>query len=87
VDVIREELEDAEFSEISFTTMEKTSVAPSPRHPAIAYCEGTPLRNEIEIRDGSRLPRITDKTADAIAERFGDGPVTGKIQSHIVTAQ
>jgi hypothetical protein len=55
-------------------------------HPAIAYCQGTPLRNEIEARDASRLDDVTDRASEAIAARFGDGPVTAKIRAHVVTA-
>jgi SAM-dependent methyltransferase len=54
---------------------------------AIAYCQGTPLRNEIEARDASGLSKATDIAAEAIAERFGWGPVDGKIQAHIVTVE
>ena len=55
------------------------------RIPAIAYCQGTPLRNEIEARDaaGARARRPRPAAA-AIAERFGSGPVDGKIQAHVV---
>src|SRR5262249_60326698 len=53
--------------------------------PAIAYCQGTPLRNEIEARDASRLAEATDVAAAAIARRFGRGAVDGKIQAHIIT--
>jgi len=63
------------------------SRAPSPRVPAIAYCQGTPLRNEIEARAKSRLGEATDIAAEAIARRFGPGPVDGKIQAHIVTVE
>jgi len=63
------------------------SQATSPRIPAIAYCQGTPLRNEIEARDKSRLGEATDIAAEAIAQRFGPGPVDGKIQAHVVTAE
>ena len=58
-----------------------------PAVPAIAYCQGTPLRNEIEARDASRLGEATDIAAEAIAQRFGRGPVDGKIQAHIVTIE
>ena len=37
------------------------SKASSPRDPAIAYCQGTPLRNEIEARDASRLEDATKR--------------------------
>ena len=63
------------------------SRAKSPREPAIAYCQGTPLRNEIETRDAARLGEATDVAAQAIAKRFGRGPVDGKIQAHIVTIE
>jgi ubiquinone/menaquinone biosynthesis C-methylase UbiE len=86
VELIREELTRAGFSRISITTHEETSVAPSPRDPAVAYCQGTPLRNEIEARDPARLGQVTDRAAEAIAARFGPGPVAGKIRGHIVTA-
>src|SRR6266852_1076106 len=48
VEKIRAELTAAGFKEISIATVEGKSRASSPREPAIAYCEGTPLRNEIE---------------------------------------
>ena len=49
------------------STVAPRSRAPSPRHPAIAYCQGTPLRNEIEARDPARLGEATDVAAEAIA--------------------
>jgi SAM-dependent methyltransferase len=66
------------------TTVAARSRANSARLPAIAYCQGTPLRNEIEARDASRLDEATDVAAEAIAQRFGRGSVDGKIQAHIV---
>ena len=70
-----------------FDTVAARSRAPSARVPAIAYCQGTPLRNEIEARDASRLGEATDIAAEAIAQRFGRGAVDGKIQAHIVTIE
>ena len=68
-------------------TVAARSRATSFRIPAIAYCQGTPLRNEIESRDAARLGEATDIAAEAIAKRFGRGPVDGKIQAHIVTIE
>ena len=68
-------------------TVARRSMAASPRIPALAYCEGTPLRNEIEARDRSRLGEATDLAAAAIAERFGPGAVDSKIQAHVVTVE
>jgi SAM-dependent methyltransferase len=69
------------------STIAARSKASSPQIPAIAYCQGTPLRNEIEARDKSRLGQATDIAAEAISERFGPGPVDGKIQAHVVTVE
>lgn len=68
-----------------FDTITARSRAASSQIPAIAYCQGTPLRNEIEARDASRLGEATDAAAEAIGKRFGTGAVDGKIQAHIVT--
>ena len=65
-------------------TLAKRSRAASPRAPALAYCQGTPLRNEIEARDAQGLAASTDHVTRAIARRFGNGAVDGKIQAHIV---
>ena len=70
----------------SIDAMDSQSRAPSPRHPAVAYCQGTPLRNEIEARDASRLDEATSNAADAIARRFGNGAVEGRIRAFVVTA-
>ena len=67
------------------TTVAARSRAQSPRVPAIAYCQGTPLRNEIEARDASRLGEATDIAAGAVAKRFGREAVEAKIQAHVVT--
>jgi len=85
-ETIRRDLANGGFSaspEIS--TLAARSRAESFRIPAIAYCQGTPLRNEIEARDASRLGDATDIAAEAIAQRFGRGAVDGKIQAYIVS--
>lgn len=66
-------------------TLAARSRADSHKTPAIAYCQGTPLRNEIEARDATRLDDATEAAAEAIAQRFGRGPVDGRIQAHIVS--
>ncbi len=69
------------------TTLAARSKAKSCQSPAIAFCQVTPLRNEIKARDASRLGEATDVAAKAIGERFGRGAVDGKIQAHIVTIE
>jgi SAM-dependent methyltransferase len=68
-------------------TVAARSRAESARIPAVAYCQGTPLRNEIEARNAARLGEATDVAAQAITRRFGDGAVDGKIQAHVVSVE
>jgi SAM-dependent methyltransferase len=72
---------------LEVTTVAARSRAASSRVPAIGYCMGTPLRNEIEARDASLLGEATDTAAEAIALRFGRGIVDAKIQAHIITIE
>ena len=72
---------------LEIDTVSARSRATSPRIPAIAYCQGTPLKNEIEARGASRVEEATDTAAEAIAFRFGRGAVDGKIQAHVVIIQ
>jgi len=67
-------------------TVAARSRAESPKIPAIGYCQGTPLRNEIETRNASLLAEATNEAEKAIARRFGTGAVDGKIQAHVVSA-
>jgi ubiquinone/menaquinone biosynthesis C-methylase UbiE len=83
---IREDLAAAGWASIAIGTLDDTSRAGSPRDVAIAYCQGTPLRNEIEARDASRLEEATQAAANALTRRFGDGPIEGHIRAHVITA-
>jgi ubiquinone/menaquinone biosynthesis C-methylase UbiE len=86
IKLIRSDLEQAGFSSVAIETRAERSSAPSPRHPAVAYCQGTPLRNEIEARDVAKLGEATDHAASAIAARHGNGEVIAKIQAHVIIA-
>jgi hypothetical protein len=65
--VIRSELENVGFSRVVIETRAAQSRASSPCFPAVAYCQGTLLRNEIEARDAGKLEAATDYAASAIA--------------------
>jgi ubiquinone/menaquinone biosynthesis C-methylase UbiE len=86
VAAIREQLGQAGFAGVEIETVAKRGRAPSPRDPAIGFCQGSPLRSEIEARDAGRLQEATEAAARAVAERFGSGPIDGKIQAHVITA-
>ena len=84
--LIRSDLEKAGFSNVTIETRAEQSRAPSPRLPAVAYCQGTPLRNEIEARGADKLDAATDHAASAIARKHGSGEVEAKIQAHVIMA-
>jgi ubiquinone/menaquinone biosynthesis C-methylase UbiE len=85
---IRSDLAGAGFRRTAdIATLAARSRADSPRVPAIAYCQGTPLQNEIIARGPSRLGEATDIVAEAIARRFGRGAVDAKIQAHVIVVE
>jgi hypothetical protein len=52
----------------------------------LVFCEGTPLRNEIEARDASGLEHATAQATAALARRFGNGPIEGRIRAFVISA-
>jgi ubiquinone/menaquinone biosynthesis C-methylase UbiE len=68
-------------------TVAARSRAASARLVATAYCQGTPLRNEIEARDASRAVEAGDVATAAIATRFGADAVDGKMQALVVSVE
>ncbi len=74
------------FGMVTAETITRESAAPNALSVAVGYCQGTPMRNEIEAHDPGCLSKATDIAAAAIAKRFGSGPVTGKIRAHVIAA-
>ncbi|PIT04535.1 SAM-dependent methyltransferase [Bradyrhizobium nitroreducens] len=85
--VIRTDLERAGFRDISIETLSEISRAPSAEYVALALCQGTPLRSEIEARDASKLQAATDLVAETLRTRHGSGAVDGKIQAIVIEAR
>jgi ubiquinone/menaquinone biosynthesis C-methylase UbiE len=84
---IARDLSTAGFSALPhIETLALRSVAESPAVAAVAYCQGTPLRNEIESRRPGGLAEATAACADALDRRFGPGPLDAGIQAHVVSA-
>ena len=54
---------------------------------AIAYCHGTPLRNEIESRDPASLGKATEVAAAAVAARFGSGRVEAQVKAFVTEVE
>lgn len=86
-----EELIRAELIESGFpgpariSILEARSKAASCEHPAIAYCQGTPLRSEILALDPDGLGEATEVASAAIAERFGRADVDGRIRGMVIS--
>lgn len=83
---IRRDLALGGFDAVEIEPLEARSRAALAADPAIAYCHGTPLRDEIEARDPSRLGEAVEVAAAAISSRFGATDVNGKIRGYVVTA-
>jgi SAM-dependent methyltransferase len=66
------------------TTIAKRSRADSGNIPAIAFCLGTPLKNEIDARDPTRVATAVDVSTQALVARFGDVGLDSRMQACIV---
>jgi ubiquinone/menaquinone biosynthesis C-methylase UbiE len=86
VDRIAEELAAAGFGNVSVDDVDAVSRASSALDAAIAYCQGTPLRNEIEARNAAGLTDATRHATEALQRRFGSGPIEGRIRAFAITA-
>ena len=86
ITLIRDQLRAAGFARTEIETVTRPARAPSPLDPATGFCQGTPLRNEIEARDPARLGEATEAAVAALAARFGEGPIEGKMRAHVVVA-
>ncbi len=88
VALIQQDLRQAGFTaEVSYVTLTHRSHAESAHTPAVAFCQGTPLRNEIEQRSGADLDAATAAATAALQAKFGHGAVEGQIQAHVFTAE
>ncbi|MFN4141663.1 class I SAM-dependent methyltransferase [Aestuariivirga sp.] len=86
VPAISSTLREAGFSGVSADAVTKTSRAPSAEFAAIALCQGTPMRAEIERRAPGRLAEITALAARALAREFGEGPVDSNMRAIVFEA-
>jgi SAM-dependent methyltransferase len=75
---------------VEWETLTTRSTAESAQLPATAYCQGTPLRNEIEAlaaRGGASLAEATHASEAMLRARFGEGQVDGRIQAHVIVVR
>ena len=68
-------------AEVMYDVVPARSRADTARVVAIAYCQGTPVRGELEAFGPDALTDATEVCTDALTAQFGAGPVDGKIQA------
>ncbi|TPQ26369.1 SAM-dependent methyltransferase [Bradyrhizobium guangdongense] len=83
---IRRDVLAAGFSGVTIETRSDLNQAISPQLAATAYCQGTPLRGEIEARRADALEAATAHATKVIIARHGEGEISAKIQAHVIEA-
>ena len=68
-------------ADVMYDVVPARSRADTARRVAIAYCQGTPVRGELEAFGPDALTDATEVCTDALTAQFGAGPVDGKIQA------
>lgn len=85
VAAVRADLTKAGFDNVTSETLKLPCRSSSHRDPAIGFCQGSPLRSEIEARTPDGVPAATEAAASAVAQRFGSGALDATMQAHIFT--
>jgi ubiquinone/menaquinone biosynthesis C-methylase UbiE len=83
--VIRAELAAAGFGDVAIETVTLPSRT-THRDPAVGFCQGSPVRNEIEARAPQELEAATEAVAAAVAAEFGTGPIEAPMQALMIVA-
>jgi ubiquinone/menaquinone biosynthesis C-methylase UbiE len=76
----------AGFASVQVEPVDKVATAPSAASVAQALCMGTPVRNEIVVRDPDGLEAVTARATKAVEARFGKGPISAPIRAIVITA-
>jgi SAM-dependent methyltransferase len=84
-DRIAADLTTAGFGGVHVESVELECTGSAAADLARGYCRGTPLRAEIEARGD--LEATTRVVAAALKNRFGSGPVVGRMAALVVSAQ
>jgi SAM-dependent methyltransferase len=69
-----------------FHTIEARAKAPEAHAAAVGFCQGTPLRAEIEARSPAGLGTTTVAVAEAVARKLGTGKLDTKMLAVVVEA-
>lgn len=85
-DRIRADLGLAGFTQATVKTVRAMGRAKDAHDPAIGFCQGSPMRAEIETLEPGGLAVATEAVAEAVAARFGNGPFSVPLQALVVEA-
>lgn len=83
---IQRDLTAGGFGDAPIDVVDARSRAANAHIPAVGYCQGTPLRMEIEARDPKGLGTTTERVTRAIERELGTGRLDTRIRAHVVTA-
>ena len=81
-----DDLTAAGFTEAIYTTVELPFAAASARDTATAYCLGTPLCTELDLRTGGNSEPVLKAATTALQQRFGLGTIAATMRAHVVSA-
>jgi len=87
VDRIRADLAAAGLTDVSIDTVTLPSRAASARDAATGFCQGTPMRGEIEALDPTGLAAATEAVAAAVRAAFGAAAIEAPMQALVITAR
>jgi ubiquinone/menaquinone biosynthesis C-methylase UbiE len=74
------------FRTLEIETVKARSLAVSAREAAIGLCEGTPLRNELELRKEYGLEASAEAVRDALARIEENGTLDSWLSALVITA-
>ncbi len=83
---LRESLAAAGFTAVTIETVRLPAGRLAADEVALGFCQGTPLRHEIEQRSAADLAGVTQAVATALLDAFGEGAIETMIQAHIAVA-
>jgi len=84
---LRAHLEAAGFHDIAIDTVTLDAARLTAQELAVGFCEGTPLRHELEQRSPTGIADASQAVEQALRTRFGDGPIASTIQAHVIVAE
>jgi SAM-dependent methyltransferase len=84
---IRADLSAGGLGEVNVEERTLPSRAASARGVATGFCEGTPMRHDLEATHPGHLAEAIDVATAALERAFGAGPIEGSMRAWMITAE